>query len=241
MRRVAVTVLVLLLLGATAAAFAVAERLKLERAPLTAPRFTRLIGPTCNCESAQATLGIRLRKPERLDVSIVDLQGEHVRTLATDAPRKRGPVQFQWDGRDDAGAVVGDGRYRVRFHLDRTDRTITVPTPIRVDTTAPRLTLISAKPRTIVTGSGDRDERVLIVYRTNERAYPLLLVGSEVALHGKSRRAGRAEARWRGRLGGSFLDPGDYRADLFAVDPAGNRSKPVSVPVRVHRLQPVQP
>lgn len=234
-RRAAVTALALVLLIATAAAFAVAERLKLERSPLTAPEFTRLIGPECACESARAALRIRLRKPERLDVSIVNLDGEHVRTLATDVARKRGPAQFEWDGRNDAGDVVRDGRYRVRFHLDRAGRTITVPTGIRVDATPPRLTLISAEPRTIAPGFGG-PERVLFTYRTSERASPLLLVRSVVALRTpRSRPRGVRELRWRGKVGGSLVRPGSYRTDLFVVDLAGNRSEPASVTVLVRR------
>jgi hypothetical protein len=234
-RRAAVTALVLVLLAATAAAFAVAERLKLQRAPLTAPRFTRLIGPECTCESASARLRVRLRKADRLDVSIVTMEGQHVRTVETDAERGRGRVAFRWDGRDDRGDVVPDGRYRVRFHLDRADRTITVPTPIRVDSTPPTLTLVSARPTVIVPMGTGFDGRVLFTYRTNERAYPLLLVDGKVAVHGRSRRAGEARARWGGRLNGRSVRPGSYEAQLFAVDLAGNRSEPVSVSLRVRR------
>jgi hypothetical protein len=224
---------VLVLLAATAAAFGVAERLKLERSPLTAPNFTRLIGPTCGCESGQAVLAVRLRKPDRVDVSIVDTDGDHVRTVATGVERRRGPARFRWDGRDDEGRVVPDGRYRVRFRLARADRTITVPTPIRVDATPPRLRLVSVEPRTLSPGAEGAAGRVLLVYRSSERAYPLLLVGGDVAVHGRSEPAGIVRLRWRGRIGGEPLRPGEYRALLVVVDPAGNQSAPSEILIRV--------
>ena len=155
------TALVLVLLLATAVAFAVAERLKLERSPVTAPRLTRLIGPTCECDKRTARLAVRLREPDVIDAAIVDTAGDHVRTLATNLRRSRGVVRFTWDGRDDADAVVRDGRYRLSVHLDGEDRTIVVPTPIRVDTTAPRLRLVSATPRVISPDGDGRADRVL--------------------------------------------------------------------------------
>ena len=233
-RRLGVTALVLVLLLATAAAFGFTERLKLQRSPVTAPRFERLLGPTCGCPRASADLAVRLRRPDRLDASIVDMDGDHVRTLATGVRRPRGVVRFRWDGRDDDGDVVPDGRYRLRLDLAAADRTIVVPTPVRVDATPPRIRLLSREPR-VLTPNGDGSRgRVFFVYRASERAYALVYVDAERAARGSPRPAGVGRVRWRGRVRGERVSPGTYRVRLAAVDQAGNESRPTPpVTVRV--------
>ncbi|MDQ4018861.1 MAG: hypothetical protein M3188_03375 [Actinomycetota bacterium] len=225
------------LLLATVAAFALAERLKLERSPVTAPRFTRLIGPECGCEKARADLRVRLRQADRVTAMIVGEDGEEVRRLATRLERPRGRVRFVWDGRDGAGKPAADGLYRLRLELERADRTITIPTPVRVDGTPPRLRLVSATPRAITPDGDGRADRVLYVYRSSERAYAVVYVNGRYTVRGRSWRRGRGRVRWRARVeGGGYVEPGVYRTWIEAVDPAGNRSErsPV-VTVRVRR------
>ena len=228
-RPLAVTALVLVLLAATAAAFGVAERLKLGRSPVTAPRFDRLLAPTCRCETARARLSLTLRRPDTLDASIVDSAGEHVRLLVKDSARRRGATTFVWDGRDDRGQVAPDGLYRLKIALERSDRTIVVPTPIRVDGKPPRIALVSAAPRTLSPDGDGRADRVLFTYWASEESYPVVRVDGQVAVRGKLRPAGRGRVRWRGRIEGRFADPGVYGTSLEAVDAAGNRSGPTRV------------
>ena len=76
--------LVLALLVATTAAFALTEALKLERSPVTAPRFDKLFSPTCACETSTERLALRLREPSTIDAVIVDDVCETVRTLETE-------------------------------------------------------------------------------------------------------------------------------------------------------------
>lgn len=223
-RQVAVTVLVLALLLATAAAFAVAERLKLERSPVTAPIIDRIVGPTCRCEQAVARLGLRLRGGHTIDVSIVDAAGRSVRVLATALRRPAGPVRFAWDGRDDAGDVVPDGRYRLRVRLRDERRAITVPTPIRVDSTPPRIRLVSASPGVLSPDDDGRGDRVQYVYRVNELARAWVVVNGVDTVRGRLGRPGRGRVRWRGRVRGEPASPGTYETWLVAEDEAGNRS-----------------
>ena len=237
-RRAAVAAFVLVLLVATAAAFGNAQRLKLGRSPVTAPRLDRVLGPTCACDHAVADLEIRLRRPDRIDASVVDGKGEEVRRLATGLRRSRGRVRFSWDGRDAGGEVVPDGRYRLRLRLHDADRTITVPTPVRVDSTPPRIRLTSASPRVISPDGDGRGDRVRYAYRVDEVALALVVVEGADAVRGRLHPPGAGRLRWRGRIGGAPARAGPYETWLVAEDEAGNRSEPAAaVAVRVRYVE----
>jgi hypothetical protein len=241
-RRTAVAALVVLLLLATAAAFAVAERLKLQRAPVTAPRFERVVGPTCRCEHATATLRVRLRARETIDASIVDADGEHVRTLASALRRPRGNVRFTWNGRDDDGDVVRDGVYRLRLGLRERDRSIVIPTPIRVDATPPRVDLVDLRPRVFSPDGDGRGDRVLYRYRASEGARARVYVDAVPAVRGRFWRAGPGRVRWWARGKDGLWPPGSYRTWLTALDRAGNESEPSrTVVVRIRYVDLREP
>ena len=142
--RLAPTLLVGGLLVATAAAFVVTEKLKLTRNPIVAPIVDKALAPTCDCTTATASIRFGLRRPDRVDVEIVDGNGDVVRELARSRPQGRPPATYVWDGRDDDGRVVGEGLYRPRVHLDRQRRTIVMYNRIRVDTTPPRIESFTA-------------------------------------------------------------------------------------------------
>ncbi len=131
-----------------------------------------------------------------------------------------------------------DGRYRLRVHLDRDGRTVTVPTPIRVDSTAPRIRLVSATPKVISPDDDGRADRVLYVYRSTEKSYPAVYVDDRYTVRGARRPAGRGRVRWRGRFDGEPAPAGLYATYLVAVDAAGNQSEPTRVvPVQVRYLR----
>ena len=90
MPRVVSTLLVLGLLGGTAAAFAITERLKLVPSPIVAPRVTEAFSPVCRCATDEAVFSFGLRDPDRLTVTIVDGESRPVRTLVESTPF-RGP------------------------------------------------------------------------------------------------------------------------------------------------------
>jgi len=243
MRPLAVTAIVVALLLATAASFAITERLKLERSPVASPQLTRLIGPECECEKAVARLSVLLRERAVVNATIVNSAGEHVATLGEGLARSRGRLSLEWDGRDDAGEVVRSGRYRLRLELVSLDRTITVPTPVRVDARPPRVELVEASPLVFSPDDDGRRDRVQYRYRTNEASYPIVEVEGKPAVRGLRRPAGPGQVRWRGRLDGESVQPGTYATRLVVVDAAGNRSEPtrlVTVRVRYLELQDVQ-
>lgn len=238
MGRLGVTVLVLILLAATAAAFGIAERLKLQRSPVTAPRFDRLVSPTCGCRTGVASLSLTLRTADTVAVAIVDSRGAPVRSLVTASRRPRGVATFKWDGRDDAGEAVADGLYRLRIELAREGRTIVIPTPIRVDGTPPGIELVGSRPSVMSPDGDGRRDRVIFAYRASESSYPLVFVSGVAAVRGRYRPAGPDRISWRGRLRGRFVPAGSYRASLRAVDRAGNVSEPTrAVSIRVRYVE----
>lgn len=234
--RTASTVLVLALLGGTAAAFAVTEGLKLERSPIAGTRVDKVFSPVCRCPSRVAKVAFRLRKADHLTVAIVGVDGAVARTIVDSRPTARGMVHFVWNGRDDAGRVVPVGTYKPRVHLDEQHRTIVLPNPIRVDTTPPRVLLVGVKPRVFSPDGDGRADRVRVRYRLSEPAHALLIVDRKQLVRTR-RRSETGAVEWNGRLAGRSPRAGAYRVALAAEDPAGNVSAPAaSVPVRIRYI-----
>jgi hypothetical protein len=224
--RIAVTLVVLGLIAGTSAAFTVAEKLKLERSPITAPRFDRRFSPVCRCDTDRARLRVRFRRAETVDALVVDRHGDVVRTLTENEEVRRGDHTFVWNGRDDAAQVVPDGRYRLRLHLERERRTILVPTTIAVDTRPPRVTLVRVAPPGFSPDGDGRADHVKVVYLTSEKGAPELLVNGEPAVLGRPRGKGRAALNWAGRVGGEPVRAGSYELAVRVRDLAGNLSRP---------------
>ena len=83
---------VLALLGATAAAFAVTERLKLERSPITGTKVDRVFSPVCECARDVAVVSFVLRRRETVTVDILDSGGRSIRTLVRNRGEPAGRV-----------------------------------------------------------------------------------------------------------------------------------------------------
>jgi hypothetical protein len=229
--------IVLALLAATAAAFAMTERLKLERSPVTGTRVDRVFSPVCECARDLAVISFVLRQRETVTLDILDKDRRSIRTLVRNRREPRGRVSYTWDGRDNLERIVPEGVYRPRVQLERNGRTIVLPNPIRVDTTAPVIRIVRVFPRVFSPDSDGRDDRVTVEYRINERANALMLVDSRQRVQSKFR---RLEGRlvWFGRVNGSVVRPGVYELRLRAVDRAGNRSlRTRAVPVRVRFVE----
>jgi hypothetical protein len=222
------TILVLLLLAGTAAAFVVTEELKLEPDPIARPRITPVFSPTCRCDTQTAQIAFRLRQPDRLTLEIHDEQGRVVRTLLRTTEFGRGNHAFGWDGRDDNGRPVPEGSYRPRIELDKLNRAIEFPREIRVDTTPARLEVTRLRPRRISPDGDGRADTVTMRYRASEPVHAILLVNGRQEVKTALRRSGALVWSPRGRRRGS------YRLSVAAVDEAGNRSRPTqSYDVRV--------
>jgi hypothetical protein len=222
------TALLFVLLGATAAAFVVTERLKLEPSPVTHVFVTKVFSPTCECDTDLGVIAFRLRNAQRVKLSIADRNGHAIRTLVGPAPHRRGELSATWDGRDADGAVVPDGVYRPLVHLRH--RTILMPNRISVDTTPPRVRLRAVTPRVL-----ESDKRLRVRYALDEPARVYVFLNGRRVVAGHSlRERWKVEAPVHAR-------PGRYALTVAARDVAGNLSdatKPIAVVVPLRVLTP---
>lgn len=235
-RRHGPTLLVLALLVATAVAFVVAERVKLEESPIRGPAVDEVFSPVCECPDHVATISFSLSRAERLSVGIVDESNRLIRTIVE---RRRFPplhrLEFEWNGRGDGGGVVVEGLYRPRVRFTDRDRTIILPNPIRVDRTAPSISLEGVRPRVFSPDGDGRGEGVAVRYEVNETARALLFVDGVRRVRGKLRGKQQGQLQWYGREAGRAFPAGTYRLALIAQDEAGNLSR--SVPAGAVRIR----
>jgi hypothetical protein len=239
LRRFAPLAVVLALLGATAVAFGVSERLKLERAPIAAPEIDKVFSPVSEGESSRASIEFRLREAGRVSVDVVDADGELVRELVDERSLPAGGrLQTVWDGRDDNGVIVAEGIYRPRLRLTRDRRTLILPNPIRVDTTPPRVVAVSVRPQFFSPDGDGRNDRVRVGYRLSEKANAMLYVNGTREVRTRFRPLEETLV-WNGRRDGRVRRAGLYRLQVGAEDEAGNlatRTKPAFVEISFIQL-----
>lgn len=204
--------IVAVLLIAAAGAFLRAEQLKLTLSPVARPAPPQHFSPICrgnpHCQTA-AELRFTLRKAQTVELAIVDNSGQVVRSLtpAGGTAYPKGIVTKTWDGTTDAGGRAPDGSYRLRVTLPESDKTITIPNRIVIDTQPPTLELVS------------RPGQVPVRYQSDGRVY-LLLRSPAGATHRRRGHGGRV------RVPASLQIPGTTMT-LIAQDKARNRSAPV--------------
>ena len=228
MRRNAPTILALLLIAATATAFAVTQRLKLEPSPISQTRVSHTFSPVCRCASRAANIEFSLRRADDLRIAVRVGAGE---VTVAEGSFAQGDVHVRWDGRDASGEIVPDGIYYPLVHLQRAGRTIDLPNPIRVDTIRPSIKFTSLRPRLFRSGA----EKLKVTYRVSEHAHALLFVDGRRRVFTASTRL-RGRLQWYGKVRGHLIRPGRHKVKLVAEDLAGNRSAPTPwVVVRVRR------
>jgi len=217
-----------LLIVATATAFAVTQRLKLEPSPISKTQVSDIFSPVCRCATKTANIEFSLRRADHLRIAVRTGSGE-VTVAAGTFPR--GDVRVRWDGRDASGELVPDGIYYPLVELQRAGRTIDLPNPIRVDTIRPSIRLRSLRPRIFRPGT----ESLTVTYTVSEHAHALLFVDGSRRVFTASKRL-RYLLHWSGKVHGRALRPGRHKLKLVAEDLAGNRSVPTPVVVvRVRR------
>jgi hypothetical protein len=221
---------------ATGGAFFVTQRLKRSTPIVTRVFFHQWIGPTCNCPKDRVTLRFDLPKAQHVTVSMVNREGEEVRTFADDQYLSKGTHPFVWNGRGDNGAVVPDGNYRLRVGLRAEGRSVTAPRVLHVDTRPPRPRIIAVTPPTLVPGSAGKRGRVRIRFSGPSNPAPVIGVwrtngGKAVQVDGFKGRRGRRAAVWDGLIGGKPAPEGSYLFSVTVQDKAGNQgSAPAVLP-----------
>jgi hypothetical protein len=223
-------VLFAVLVVATGAAFFLTQRLKLAPRAVRTLTVTRAISPYVPYR--RASIRIRLTRPDRATVSIIDSRGDVVRRLVTDRPyRPDQRIQLLWNGRDARGRVVPDGVYRVRVSLRRQGRSVVLLDTITVDGTPPR-PLVRVRRSSAATGPvlmpvrGGGPVRFTVI-GTQLRTERLFVVRTD---RGRPRIATRLHARasatgdgmWDGRIAGRPAPPGSYVIVARDTDAVGN-------------------
>jgi hypothetical protein len=210
--------LVLALLGATAIAFVVTERAKLQRALVTGTRITKQFSPTCHCGQDAAHLVFRILRRARVTVEMINATGKPVEALARDKLLAPGWEYFTWNGRTALGTVAGDGRYRPAIDFISLHRTLDLPSPVIVDTKPPRLLHLHTQLLA--------HDRIVVRYTFGEPTQALLLVdGRRAVLTRSARPTGTVD--WSGVFSdGQRLTSGVHHLALTGIDLAGNRAKP---------------
>lgn len=228
-------VLVVALLGGSAAAFAVTERLKLVRSPIWRTQVSKVVSPGTG---RRAKIQFRLRSADRLSLAIVDSRGRVVRALIDSRRVGAGPKTLYWNGRGDDGAPVTDGVYKPRVHLSGAHRTIVLPNTILVDTQLPRISLVR-RNLSVVSPDGDaRHDYLKVTFKTSEPARAVLYVNGRQVVKLKSFKA--TSLQW-GRRNGMPARPGLYHLRLGAIDQAANlgpQSAPFTLRIRYIALAP---
>jgi hypothetical protein len=219
------TLLVLALLGSTAAAFALTEGKKLQKTPITKTYVGKLFSPVCECPKDRVPIRFRLRKADRLTVAIRDEGGRIVDTLVEDKAYRRGWVRLTWDGIQVSGIAVADGTYRPAVHMAREHRTIVLPNPIDVDTVPPRVSGVQPAPLLLSPDGDGRGDAMSVRYRLNEKGHGVLFVDRKRRVFSKFARESDT-IRFFGKVGGKPLPAGPHALTFAAEDPAGNLSKP---------------
>lgn len=229
MSRALPTAFVLVLLAATAAAFSLTERAKLELSPIYGTQPDQVFSPESKVARTRlARIHFRVRKAERIDVWIEDSHGDRVADLLVDrAVHPRQELRLVWDAFTETGTLVPDGTYLPVVKLTRSHRTIVLPSEIVLDTKPPEITVSPRTKYPIVSPDGDgHGDTFRVRYRVNEPAQALLLLrGKQVVITHSRRETG--ELTWNGKRPGTSrgLSPGRYVIGVAARDRAGNQSQ----------------
>jgi len=223
--RVLSTAVVLALLAATAAAFALTERAKLERSPIYGTHVDSVFSPA-GTAAPVARIDFRVRTRESVDVWIEDSHGASVDTLLAGRSVRPGTkLDLVWNGLAGSGLLLPDGIYRPVVKLLRSHRTITLPNNIQLDTKPPKIA-VKHPQHPIISPDGDGHHDVFVThYTTDEPAHAIMLVGGTQVLFTRTSKQ-RGELTWNGRLpDGTRARPGRYVLSVSAQDVAGNVAK----------------
>src|SRR4051794_4336164 len=210
------TIVFVLLVVATVAAFFVTQRLKRSSPVVRHVMLPLYISP--NGDGRKDTAMIRFRLPkadDRVTVSMVDANGDEVRRLA-DRRLAKGRHHFVWNGRDSSAAILPDGLYYLRVVLGGQGRGTITRRGIQLVTAKPVPKLVSVSPARLRSGG-----RQPVTVRFSGRATPAPVFSVSRTDAGAPRLVqrfagtiGSRSGPWDGRINGRPAPAGTY---AFAV------------------------
>jgi FlgD Ig-like domain len=233
-----------LLVVATIAAFFVTQQLKSEDALVL--RFAaqpRQFSPNGDGARDRTEIGFDLSRPATVSFYVLDGEGTEIRRLVDDrALAGDTKHRFGWDGRDDDGAMVPDGLYRMRVVQRSEGRVINSSKRVRVDRRPPRVTLLEAVPGVITPRRPGERVNVVVRYQGPSNSAPEFRVfrtdeGGEPRVVRRFRGNEDRRGIWHGEVsaGPERTEPapdGDYAFTVTVRDRAGN---PVVAPEEIPR------
>ncbi len=126
-----------LLVLATVAGFAWAQRVKRDPLVLDRARFgtevSRSFTPNGDCRFERIRIRFRMTQTDDATVQVIKPGGRVVVTLAREEPLKRYRYfTYYWDGRQRGGGIAPPGRYKLRVKLLNEERTLVTPGVIQL-------------------------------------------------------------------------------------------------------------
>lgn len=223
-----------LLLAATFGAFFVAQRLKGAESVAEITSVKRFFSPNGDGRRDVNRIAFTVTEAGRLNVTIVDRDGERVRRLADGIEARPGtPVRVVWDGRTDAGVRAPDGLYRMQVGLRRTGRTVVAAGSFNIDTAPPRPVVLSVTPPIAGPVPGAFEIRARGVGTRRAPRFRVLRtdVSPVVEVARFRGRTGSRRGVWDGLVNGAPAPPGTYMVVVAVRDRSGNEgTAPAALP-----------
>jgi flagellar hook assembly protein FlgD/flagellar motor protein MotB len=161
-----------------------------------------------------------------------DSQGTVRRTIPSNSPRV--PERQEFTGRDDRGALLGEGTYQAEFSVTYRNGYVSraLAPPVTLDTTPPSAAVRNEYSAFSPNNDGNQDEMII----SQEGSSELLWLGDIRRAGGPAgerpvrsfRFSGAPPARitWDGHGdAGTFAADGDYTYELYCTDAAGNTGR----------------
>ncbi len=241
-----------LLVGATFAAFLVAQELKTTPPNVQDVRATEVFSPNQDGRKDRMTMSFFLKLTDDVTATVLNRAGDEIRVLAERQLRAGERMRLRWDGTDARRRTVPDGIYRIRLNLRRQGRAVLIPRNIAKDTTPPAVAVTSIGPERRVVGPellprGDGDpaevhfqapdrpgsRKEVLVFRTDVRP-------ARAVFDAPVKLADDATSwRWNGTVRGRRAAAGTYAVIVRARDKAGNIGASAPVPPRLEYGRPL--